>query len=198
VHGEWDTLLCAQRLDWIDARRSPRRNQACRDCDDEQDDRRDREGRLVNERFGRTYLDDGRSIVGRRVVGMFPRMLGRTEVVREHMPEVHRQFTGADTATSRWGLATRAPVQWFAMVTRGIREFMGRAWDDARRAKDAYWGERIARLGPLEGLRIADELRQQMLRQDSGWPGAEGREADLAAHARLAELFRRAHAARRT
>jgi putative ABC transport system permease protein len=38
---------------------------------------------LVNERFGRTWLDDGRPIVGRRFVGMFPRMLGRTDAVVE-------------------------------------------------------------------------------------------------------------------
>lgn len=83
------------------------------------------------------------------------------------------------------------------MVTRGIREFMGRAWGETRRAKDLYWAERIARLGPLEGLRIADELRRQMLQQNPEWPGPELRDADLASHVRVAELLRRADAARR-
>lgn len=88
------------------------------------------------------------------------------------------------------------PVQW-AVVTRGIREFMARDWAAARRLKDAYWGDRIARLGPLEGLRIADELRRQMLLHDPSWPSADLRSADVAAHARLADLFRRADAAGR-
>jgi hypothetical protein len=83
------------------------------------------------------------------------------------------------------------------MVTRDIRAFMARDWREARRAKDTYWGERIARLGPLEGLRIADELRRQMRLQDPGWPSAELRDADLAAHARVAELLRRVDTARR-
>lgn len=82
------------------------------------------------------------------------------------------------------------------MITRGIREFVHRDWEAVRRSKDAYWGERVARLGPLEGLRIADELRRQaILRQP--WPDAEDRREDLLSHARVAELFRRAGAPRR-
>jgi hypothetical protein len=83
------------------------------------------------------------------------------------------------------------------MVTRGIREFMARDWAAARRLKDAYWGERIARLGPLEGIRIADELRRQMQLHDPSWPDADLRNTDLAAHVRLADLLRRADAASR-
>jgi hypothetical protein len=60
----------------------------------------------------------------------------------------------------------------------------------ARSAKDAFWAERIARLGAIEGFRIAD-VRRQMLRQHPGWPNADERQ-DLEAHARLAQLFRRA------
>jgi len=82
------------------------------------------------------------------------------------------------------------------MVTRGIREFMARDWAASRRLKDAYWGDRIARLGPDEGIRIADELRRQAQLQDPTWPNAGLRDADLAAHVRLAHLFRRASAAR--
>jgi hypothetical protein len=51
------------------------------------------------------------------------------------------------------------------VITRGIREFVARDWLAVREAKDAYWGERIARLGPGEGFRIADELRRQALLQ---------------------------------
>ena len=83
------------------------------------------------------------------------------------------------------------------MITRGIREFVARDWAAVRRSKDHYWGERIARLGPLEGLRIADDLRRQVLMQDPSWPGTELRRTDLLSHLRLAELFRRADSARR-
>ncbi len=83
------------------------------------------------------------------------------------------------------------------VITRGIREFVSRDWDAARESKDAYWGERIARLGPLEGLRIADELRQQALLQDPTWPHDDERRQDLLVHVRVAELFRRAGTTRR-
>lgn len=83
------------------------------------------------------------------------------------------------------------------MITRGIREFVARDWRAARDAKDAYWGERVARLGPGEGLRVAEELRRQALLRDPAWPGAADRRRDLLAHARLVELFKRAGSARR-
>jgi hypothetical protein len=81
------------------------------------------------------------------------------------------------------------------MVTRGIRDFMTRDWAAARRLKDAYWSDRITRLGPLEGLRIAGELQRQMRLQDPSWPSRESREADLASHLRVAALLRRVDAA---
>jgi hypothetical protein len=83
------------------------------------------------------------------------------------------------------------------VITRGIREFVGRDWAAVRRAKDRYWGERIARLGAAEGLRIADELRRQAQRQHPQWPTAADRRADLDAHCLLAERLRRADSARR-
>ena len=49
------------------------------------------------------------------------------------------------------------------MIERKIREYVSREWEMARRSKDEYWAERIARLGPLESFRIAGELRQQAL-----------------------------------
>ena len=82
-------------------------------------------------------------------------------------------------------------------MTRGIREFVARDWAAARAAKDRYWAERIARPGATEGLRIADELRRQVLLQDPEWPAAADRRQDLAAHVALAERLRRVHATRR-
>jgi hypothetical protein len=83
------------------------------------------------------------------------------------------------------------------MITRGIREFVSRDWDAARKAKDDYWGERIARLGLLEAFRIAEELRSQALVQNPGWPRPDERAQDLEAHARLSALLRRASPTRR-
>ena len=78
------------------------------------------------------------------------------------------------------------------MITRDIREYVSRDWAAARELKDAFWATRIARLGPVEGLRIADGLRREVLAQNPDWPGDEERRQDLAAHARVAELLRRA------
>ena len=82
------------------------------------------------------------------------------------------------------------------MLTRGIREFVSRDWRAARDAKDAYWGQRVARLGAIEGLRIAEELRRQALLLDPSWPHPFDRRQDLLSHQRLADLFRRASPAR--
>ena len=83
------------------------------------------------------------------------------------------------------------------MITSGIREFMARDWSAVREAKDAYWGARVARLGPLEGLRVGDELRRQVIAQDASWPRPADRREDLLAHVRLSECFHRAGSTRR-
>jgi len=77
------------------------------------------------------------------------------------------------------------------VITRDIRGYVSRDWGAARAAKDSFWAARIAERGPLEGLRIAEELRQQMLLRDPGWPSADERHEDLLAHARLSERLRR-------
>jgi hypothetical protein len=82
------------------------------------------------------------------------------------------------------------------MVTRGIREFVSRDWAAARASKDAYWAHRIERLGPAEGLRMADELRRQMLSLNPDWPHHDDRRRDLLSHARVAGLLRRVHSTR--
>lgn len=82
-------------------------------------------------------------------------------------------------------------------ITRGIHAFMARDWQRVRDAKDAYWAERVQRLGPLEALRIADELRRQALMQHPDWPDAASRRDDLRHHVRMTELFARVDAARR-
>jgi hypothetical protein len=83
------------------------------------------------------------------------------------------------------------------VITRQIRELVGRDWAAVRESKDTYWGRRIARLGAAEGLRIADELRRQVILRDPGWPDPAMRRADVLLHVRLAEQLRRAGATRR-
>jgi|RhiMethySRZTD1v2_1073278.scaffolds.fasta_scaffold94059_2 hypothetical protein len=91
----------------------------------------------------------------------------------------------------------RGPGNIVALITRDIRAFVERDWRSVRESKDDYWAARIARLGPAEGLRIAGELRAQVIAMHPEWPAADDREADLASHARVSELMRRADAARR-
>jgi hypothetical protein len=83
------------------------------------------------------------------------------------------------------------------MISRGIREFVARDWEAARENKERYWGERIGRLGAIEGLRVAEELRWQMRLCNPSWPDEEARQADLRFHVDLAERLRRAGTARR-
>ena len=83
------------------------------------------------------------------------------------------------------------------MITRDLLSYVDRDWAAVRTSKDAFWARRIARLGPAEGLRIADELRRQVLLQNPGWPDAEQRREDLESHVRLCELLQRASRASR-
>jgi len=78
------------------------------------------------------------------------------------------------------------------VITRGLRSYVARDWAAVRASKDAFWAQRISRLGPVEGLRIADELRRQVLLQNPGWPDAQQRRQDLESHVRLSELLHRA------
>ena len=83
------------------------------------------------------------------------------------------------------------------VITSGIREFVSRDWAAVRDSKDRYWAERIDRLGPLEGLRVADDLRRQVLLQDAAWPDAALRRDDLQCHVRVVRLLRLVDTARR-
>ena len=82
------------------------------------------------------------------------------------------------------------------VITRGISEFLARDWASVRASKDAYWSDRIRRLGALEALRIADELRGQARKQHPGWPDPESRREDLTHHVQVTALFHRVRSAR--
>jgi hypothetical protein len=83
------------------------------------------------------------------------------------------------------------------VITRGIRHFVERDWQAVRANKDAYWRDRIARLGAAEALRIADELRRQVRLLNPDWPGRARRREDLLCHVHLAERLRRVGSASR-
>lgn len=65
------------------------------------------------------------------------------------------------------------------------------AHDAAEKVKTVYWVERLRRLGPVESLRVADELRHHVRALRPDWPGPLDREADLAVHLTVGEALRR-------
>jgi hypothetical protein len=77
------------------------------------------------------------------------------------------------------------------MHARDIRAYVARDWARVRDAKDAYWAERIERLGPAEGFRIAEELRLQAQLLNPAWPSGDDRREDFLAHTRLRALLDR-------
>lgn len=105
---------------------------------------------------------------------------------------VKERERGVSDSTARRYVFSRQHRYNALVITRGIREFVSRDWRAARESKDAYWGERIARLGPIEGFRIAEELRRQAVLTDATWPDASLRRQDVLFHVHLADLFRRA------
>lgn len=107
------------------------------------------------------------------------------------------RFVVLRTRGQRDGRGCETPVTIALMVTRGIRDFVARDWEAVRESKDAYWADRIERMGPEEALRVADELRRQMLQCAADWPDDASRQADLESHVRLAALLRRADPSRR-
>ena len=83
------------------------------------------------------------------------------------------------------------------VITRGIREYLDRDWAAVRDSKDAYWARRIARLGPIEAFRVADDLWRQARLQSPSWPDEASRREDLSAHVIMVQRLRRADSARR-
>ena len=69
---------------------------------------------------------------------------------------IQAQCRDRNAAVRMWQIQRRYNA---SVISRGIRAMVAWDWDAARVNKDTYWSERIARLGPAEGLRVADELR---------------------------------------
>jgi hypothetical protein len=83
------------------------------------------------------------------------------------------------------------------VITRGIRDFVARDWQAVRENKEAYWGDRISRLGAAEAFRVTEELRRQTLTLNPDWPDPAQRQADFESHLRVAALLVRADKKRR-
>ncbi len=79
-----------------------------------------------------------------------------------------------------------------ARLTRAaIRAFVQRDRAGVDDAKQEFWLGRKRALGPAEGIRIANALREQVIAQHPGWPSPEERAADLATHERVSAALRR-------
>ncbi len=72
-----------------------------------------------------------------------------------------------------------------------LREFLDRDWASAARAKDRYFRDYKREHGPAAGIRMADELRRQVLAVRPDWPSEQERAEDLATHLRVIEVLRR-------
>ncbi|HVK65623.1 MAG TPA: hypothetical protein VM694_14165 [Polyangium sp.] len=70
-----------------------------------------------------------------------------------------------------------------------LRRFASQDWAAAARGKELYWRDWKKQHGPAAGIRIADELRKQVLAQKPGWPSDEERREDLETHRRVLEAF---------
>ena len=66
----------------------------------------------------------------------------------------------------------------------------------AAREKALYWRRYKQEHGPAAGIRIADELRRQVLATHPNWPSSEERAEDCTSHERILDVF--AKTARRT
>ena len=70
-----------------------------------------------------------------------------------------------------------------------IRAFVERDRTRVTDAKTSYWVERKRTLGPAEGIRIANELRMQVLALHPEWPSVQEQADDLATHERVAKAL---------
>jgi hypothetical protein len=72
-----------------------------------------------------------------------------------------------------------------------LLDFVQRDWTSPARAKARYWRDWKRRHGPAAGIRMADELRRQVLLVRPDWPSPSERREDLATHLRVIDALRR-------
>ena len=76
------------------------------------------------------------------------------------------------------------------MKREDIRAFDGRDWAAIADAKAAFWAERKRSMTAGEALATGEMLRHHALQVKPGWPDADERAADLAAHMRVSAALR--------
>lgn len=72
-----------------------------------------------------------------------------------------------------------------------LRDFIERDWSSPTHDKERYWRDYKREHGPAAGIRIADELRRQVLAARPDWPSEREREQDLATHHRIIDVLYR-------
>lgn len=72
-----------------------------------------------------------------------------------------------------------------------LRVYVDRDWGSAARDDERSWIEQARRQGPAGGIRIAAELRRQVLAMRPDWPSRHERDLDHATHLRVIEALGR-------
>jgi hypothetical protein len=72
-----------------------------------------------------------------------------------------------------------------------LRAYVDRDWSSAARDDEHAWIEQARRQGPAGGVRIAGELRRQVVAMHPDWPSQQERDEDLATHLRVIDALRR-------
>jgi hypothetical protein len=72
-----------------------------------------------------------------------------------------------------------------------LRAYVERDWASAARDDERSWIEQARRDGPAGGIRVADELRRQVLAMRPDWPSERERDEDRATHLRVIDALRR-------
>lgn len=72
-----------------------------------------------------------------------------------------------------------------------LRAFAQRDWASLERDQERYWRDQKAREGPAACIRVADQLRRQVIAVRPDWPSERERREDLAMHLRLIDVIRR-------
>ena len=79
-----------------------------------------------------------------------------------------------------------------SIITKSkVQAYLQRDWGALEKASHSFWRKRLRKLGPPEGIRVADELWRQARAQHPNWPDQATRQEDLEAHVRLSEIFRK-------
>jgi hypothetical protein len=97
---------------------------------------------------------------------------------------------GEESGGAAWGFGGVLPSP-LVRDPAAVLAFVQRDWASASRSKARYWRDWKRRHGPAAGVRVAEELRLQVLRVRPDWPSRRERLADLAMHLRIIDALRR-------